>query len=104
MTQTPDVVLYQAQRVVSQRRRVEDVVDQVAQPLPRHLRYSIIYIYIYIYIYFNTIYIYIYNKILMYVKMQRSNHAHLHGLEPVLDLGRDLPAAAGGGGVNCRIN
>ena len=34
----------------------------------------------------------------MYVKMQRSNHAHLHGLEPVLDLGRDLPAAAGGGG------
>ena len=34
----------------------------------------------------------------MYVKMQRSNHAHLHGLEPVLDLCRDLPAAAGGGG------
>ena len=41
---SPDVVLYQAQRAVSQRRRVEDVVDQVAQPLPRHLRYSIIYI------------------------------------------------------------
>ena len=25
-------------------------------------------------------------------------HAHLHHLEPVLDLGRDLPAAAEGGG------
>ena len=34
----------------------------------------------------------------MYESMQHANRAHRHGLEPVLDLGRDLPAAAGGGG------
>ena len=34
----------------------------------------------------------------MYESMQHANRAHLHRLEPVLDLGRDLPAAAGGGG------